>query len=134
MLIYRNIWGDANISEHLGWCQYLGTCGVMLIYRNIWGDANISERLPEPWILPFLLLMAVVYLLTYLSEFLYRFVGQHSYSHKQVPLIQVRSKVFISQNTTNIIDVYFKVTTCFGLYYQAIVRSQETEIWGSYTL
>jgi len=26
------------------------------------------------------------------------------------------------------------VTTCFGLYHQAFIRSQETEIWGSYTL
>jgi len=26
------------------------------------------------------------------------------------------------------------VTTCFGLYHQAIIKSQETEIWGSYTL
>jgi len=43
-----------------------------------------------------------------------------------------KEQVFISQKRTSIIDVYFfeghKVTTCFGLYYQAITRSQETEI------
>ena len=43
---------------------------------------------------------------------------------------------FTSQNTTSIMDIYFifgdKATTCFGLYHQAIIRSQvNNRTWGS---
>jgi hypothetical protein len=67
---------------------------------------------------------------------IWTYLGLRPSPYKQDTGLQVRSKD--SQVKTQLvlwIFILFKVTTCFGLYHQAIIRSQvNSRIWGSYTL